>query len=62
MLSCSMCAGDTEYAYPMLEQIAMSVNTYPNYSNRASDLTDVRGHVLRMITNMREFLHKVSEI
>lgn len=54
-------AGETDYSYPMLEQIATSVNTYPKHSCRATDLTDVRGHILRLITNMREFLHNSIE-
>lgn len=54
-------AGDTDYAYPMMEQINNSINAYPKFHSRAADITDVRGHMTRIISNMREFLHNSIE-
>ncbi len=50
-------AGDTAYAYPMMEQSSNAVNIHPKSSSRATDITDLSGHLVRVISNMREYLH-----
>lgn len=50
-------AGDTAYAYPMMEQVSNSINFHPKLSTRALDITDLKGHIGRVISNMREYLH-----
>lgn len=50
-------AGDTAYAYPMMEQVANAIKLHPKLSTRALDISDLKGHILRVISNMREYLH-----
>ncbi|MDQ8013536.1 MAG: hypothetical protein REI96_13885 [Flavobacterium nitrogenifigens] len=50
-------AGDTAYAYPMMEQASNAINFHPKLNTRALDITDLNGHISRVISNMREYLH-----
>jgi hypothetical protein len=50
-------AGDTAYAYPMMEQASNAINFHPKLNTRALDITDLNGHIARVISNMREYLH-----
>lgn len=50
-------AGDTMHAYPIMLQIRNSIEMYPKLSSRAMDITDARGHFLRLITKMRTYIH-----
>lgn len=50
-------AGDTAYAYPMIEQITNAIQLHPKVNTRALDITDLRGHITRVMSNMREYLH-----
>lgn len=50
-------AGDTAYAYPMMEQVSNAINFHPKLSTRALDISDLKGHIARIISNMREYLH-----
>lgn len=55
---CSLAfAGDTAYAYPMIEQITNAIQLHPKLNTRALDITDLKGHITRVMTNMREYLH-----
>lgn len=49
--------GDTQYAYPMMQQVANSINMYPKLNSRALDITETRGHICRVITKMRKYIH-----
>lgn len=53
--------GETEYAYPMMEQVGYAIESYPKTASRALDITDTRGHILRVISKMREFIHNDIE-
>jgi hypothetical protein len=50
-------AGDTAYAYPMMEQVSNSIKLHPKVNSRAVDIIDLKGHVARVMSNMREYLH-----
>ena len=50
-------AGDTAYAYPMVEQVSNAVKLHPKLNSRATDISDLKGHITRIISNMREYLH-----
>lgn len=54
-------SGSTEYSYPMMEQINTSINMYPKYKTRVADIADLKGHILRVLTNMREYMHNSIE-
>ncbi|HTG17396.1 MAG TPA: hypothetical protein VK747_19250 [Blastocatellia bacterium] len=47
-------AGDTMYAYPIMLQIRNAIEMYGKARSRAMDITDLRGHVLRIIEDMRK--------
>lgn len=50
-------AGDTAYAYPMIEQVSNAIKLHPKLNTRALDISDLRGHISRVMSNMREYLH-----
>lgn len=50
-------AGDTMHAYPIMLQIKNAIEMYPKLSSRALDLTEARGHFIRLITKMRLYIH-----
>lgn len=50
-------AGDTAYAYPMMEQVENAIKLHPKLNSRALDISDLKGHITRVISNMREYLH-----
>ncbi|MEZ4722977.1 MAG: hypothetical protein R2813_13970 [Flavobacteriales bacterium] len=50
-------AGDTMHAYPIMLQIKNSIEMYPKLHSRAMDIRDARGHFLRLITKMRQYIH-----
>jgi len=45
-------AGGTMYAYPLLLQIRSAVEFHRRSLNRAQDLTDLKGHLLRVMNDM----------
>ena len=47
-------AGETEYAYPFMLQIQSAIRMHQKSLSRAQDLTEVRGHILRVINDMRQ--------
>src|SRR5579863_4037814 len=47
-------AGDTADAYPLTLQIASAVDDYPKAKSRAMDLSDVKGHMVRVFNHMRK--------
>ena len=50
-------AGNTQYAYPMMVQINNSISMHAKSSSRAIDITDIKGHILKVIDGMREHIH-----
>ena len=46
-------AGSTEYAYPLLLQIPDAVDSFHKSRDRAQDLCDLKGHVIRVFDGMR---------
>ena len=50
-------AGDTQYAYPMINQAINAVEMYPRARSRAMDIADVRGHLTRVFNDMRHWTH-----
>ena len=49
-------AGDTEYSYPVINQIQTFVKSYPKSQNRFQDICHFKGHLLNMMNFM--FTHK----
>jgi hypothetical protein len=47
-------AGDTMYAYPLINQIKAVVEHHRRSLSRAQDLTDFKGHLLRVANDMCE--------
>src|SRR5262245_7061571 len=55
---CVICfAGDTMHAYPIMLQIQSAIRAHPRLLSRAIDLTDLRGHIIRVINEMRLSMH-----
>ena len=50
-------AGDTMYAYPMMIQLQHAITMHHGLMSRAIDLTDLRGHVLRIFNGMQNWIH-----
>lgn len=50
-------AGDTMHAYPIMISIKNAIEMYPKLSTRALDIQDARGHFIRLITKMRQYIH-----
>jgi hypothetical protein len=45
-------AGDTMYAYPIILQMQSAVAQHPKLLSRATDITDLKGHLLRILNDM----------
>src|SRR5689334_6193451 len=59
---CAICfAGNTMYAYPIMEQIRNAVGMYPKAESRAMDLCDLKGHVLRVVKSMESLIHDLPK-
>jgi|TARA_B100000929_G_scaffold193089_1_gene153054 hypothetical protein len=54
-------AGNTQYAYPMMVQINNSISMHTKSSSRAIDITDLKGHILKVIEGMREHIHDLPK-
>ncbi|MGE8146669.1 hypothetical protein ACQKP7_15940 [Pseudomonas frederiksbergensis] len=50
-------AGDTMYAYPIILQIQSAVAQHPKLLSRAMDITDLKGHLLRILNDMVSLVH-----
>ena len=50
-------AGDTMYAYPIMLQIKNAIEMNDKARSRAMDITDLRGHILRIIEDMRNSIY-----
>lgn len=49
-------AGDTDYAYPLMLQMSSAIAHYSRSRNRAMDLFDLKGHILRVFNSLRSLL------
>lgn len=55
---CAICfAGETMYAYPIMEQVRNAISMHPKSATRASDLCDLKGHLLRVVREMERHIH-----
>lgn len=54
-------AGMTQYAYPIMAQVSNAVSMHRKSASRAMDLTDLKGHILRIIEGMREHIHDLPK-
>lgn len=50
-------AGDTMYTYPLMLQMAAAIEHYPRSKSRATDLTRMKGHTLRVFNEMLDDIH-----
>jgi len=50
-------AGDTIYAYPVMLQLSHAVSMHQKTLSRATDLTDLSGHFLRVLNAMHGEIH-----
>tara|TARA_R110002073_G_scaffold118918_1_gene258367 strand:- start:222994 stop:223839 length:846 start_codon:yes stop_codon:yes gene_type:complete len=52
---CAVCfAGDTQYAYPLMNAIDSTIRSYPKSMNRQQELSVLKGHILRVMNRMLE--------
>lgn len=59
---CAICfAGNTMYAYPIMEQIRNAITMYPKADTRALDLCDLKGHILRVVRKMESLIHDLPK-
>ena len=49
-------AGATYDAYPLMLQAHNAIETFPKLKTRATDLADLKGHLLRVFNRSREFI------
>ncbi len=47
-------AGDTADAYPLMQQLQTAIKMHPQLLDRSIDLTELKGHVLRIFNSMWE--------
>ncbi len=45
-------AGETDYAYPLMMQMASAIEQYPESRSREMDITHMKGHTLRVFNRM----------
>jgi len=50
-------AGDTMYAYPVMLQLSHAVAMHQKTLSRATDLTDLSGHLVRVLNSMHNEIH-----
>lgn len=50
-------AGDTMYAYPMMLQVSNAVLMHQKTLSRAMDITDLNGHLLKVLNQMHSQIH-----
>jgi hypothetical protein len=49
------------YAYPVMLQMSHAVAMHPKNLSRATDLTDLNGHLLRVLNKMHEEIHDLAK-
>ena len=50
-------AGDTFYAYPVIEQLNSAIAQHPKLASRGLDLEELKGHMLRILNAMTSLVH-----
>jgi len=50
-------AGETDYAYPLMFQMARAIEFYPMSSDRKIDVNAVKNHSIRVFNQMRNLIH-----
>lgn len=59
---CAICfSGDTMYAYPLMMQMASTIESHPRSMNRSMDLCEMKGHSIRVFNNMRDHIHDLPQ-
>ncbi|WP_144160663.1 hypothetical protein [Paraburkholderia sp. BCC1885] len=53
-------AGSTEWAYPLMHQVANAISTYEKSATRAQDITVLKSHVLKVFEDLLETVHDAS--
>ena len=54
-------SGDTMYAYPMMIQVVNAVTMHPKTLSRATDITDLNGHLVRVLNEMHDQIHDLPK-
>jgi len=54
-------AGETSFAYPVMLQIGSYVNMYHKALSRAMDLHDLKGHLVRIVEQMRSAIRDLPQ-
>jgi hypothetical protein len=54
-------AGETDYAYPLMLQLALAIEAYPLSRDRAMDIHNMRGHTLKVFNSMCSSVHSYVE-
>ncbi|WP_415957515.1 hypothetical protein [Streptomyces sp. 021-4] len=52
-------AGDTSYAYPLMNQMIRSIEAYPNSFDRRLPLPKLKGHILRVFQQSYSAIHSL---
>jgi hypothetical protein len=47
-------AGDTQFAYPLMQQVSMAILSYGRAADRSMDLAEVRGYILKIFDRLLE--------
>src|SRR5208283_5724110 len=54
-------AGDTMYAYPIMLQVSNAIAMHPKTLSRATDITDLSGHLVRVLNQMHAQIHDLPK-
>ncbi len=54
-------AGDTKYAYPIMLQVSNAITMHRKTLNRAIDITDLNGHLLKVLNQMHSQIHDLPK-
>jgi hypothetical protein len=47
-------AGSTDFAYPLMQQLYLSISSYKRSSDRALDIHDLIGHILKVFNSLQK--------
>lgn len=53
-------AGNTDWAYPLMHQVANAISTFEKSASRAQDISELKSHVLKVFEGLRESVHDAS--
>lgn len=54
-------AGDTSWAFPLMNQVISAISQYPRSADRAQDIGHLLSHVLKIFDGLRGFVHDTAE-